>query len=87
MSTSIDRQLTLLRMAARTDPHLRQAVADVDDETSRLEAENAALRDALDEIANKRMVTHTCNAIKNMKSIARDALAAHRNSADDGGGE
>ena len=41
---SIDSQLTLLRMAARTDPHLRQAVAEVDKEIQRLRALDSSTR-------------------------------------------
>ena len=39
LTADIDRQLTLLRLAARVDPHLRQAVADVEDAIAALKGE------------------------------------------------
>ena len=46
---SIDSQITLLRLAARVDPILRQAVVDVTAEYDRLRTAAEAARDAIDE--------------------------------------
>lgn len=47
-----DTDMTLLRMAARVDPHLRDAVARVDDELRALRESRDALVEALREIAS-----------------------------------
>lgn len=48
---STERALNLLRMAARVDPLLRQAVADVEVHIEALQAEVTTLRTALEEAA------------------------------------
>lgn len=48
---NVDSQLNLLRLAARVDPILRQAVADIEAEVSRLTTELDELKRALIELA------------------------------------
>ena len=43
LTADVDRQLTLLRLAARVDPNLRQAVADVEDAIATLRTQLEAL--------------------------------------------
>ena len=48
---TVDRQMTLLRMAARIDPHLRRAVGEVDEAIAEMSSTVEQLRDALQWLA------------------------------------
>ena len=49
LTADVDRQLTLLRLAARVDPNLRQAVADVEDAIAALRTQLEQAQKGLDE--------------------------------------